>query len=70
MFTKFQIEYIFQAQGTEVSDESTQMPETAAVIKESAVETVLPEPWGDPYLPIPEENPDFEIEFLDHPVPM
>ncbi|XP_076099999.1 protein TALPID3-like isoform X2 [Mytilus galloprovincialis] len=59
-----------QAQGTEVSDESTQMPETAAVIKESAVETVLPEPWGDPYLPIPEENPDFEIEFLDHPVPI
>ncbi|XP_063426718.1 protein TALPID3-like isoform X2 [Mytilus trossulus] len=59
-----------QAQGTEVSDESTQMPETAAVIKESAVETVLPEPWGDPNLPIPEENPDFDLEILDHPVPI
>ncbi|XP_052058615.1 TALPID3 protein-like isoform X2 [Mytilus californianus] len=59
-----------QAQGTEVTDECTQMPETAAEMKESAVETVLPEPWGDPYLPIPEENPDFEMEFVDHPIPI
>jgi len=41
------------------------------VIKEHhTVDIHSPEPWGNPDSPLPEENPDYQEDYLDHPEPM
>ena len=59
----------FQPQ--EVPKEIPQEPGVALLpVKEITEQATSPEPWGNPDSPLPEENPDYLEDMLDHPAPM
>ena len=47
-----------------------EIPPESVVKKQHTVEHTSPEPWGNPDSPLPEENPDYQEDYLDHPQPM